>query len=239
MVWGMALPGNFGAFFPNGEYVGWRDELNRYFKNEMPAEHKSLFIQNGRFYPSYVMSKFAEDPGKQMPDHPAYTPIELHEAPKKFVLQEKYTSLGSLIHTEDGILAIDEPLRDIIERFEPGVHQFFPLEIDVPFRENYEKHFKKYSKQFFVFVIRQYIDSFLPDQSDSSAWKKPGKVSIRYKNDKTSMSGLAFSKQIFGNAHLWRERRMESLLVCFSDILMSEIRKARLRLPNPYRLKEI
>jgi hypothetical protein len=239
MVWGMALPGSFGAFFPNGDYVGWWDELKKYFTNEMPAEQKALFIQNGRFYPSYAMSKFAHDPAKQMADYPPFTPIEPHEAPKQFVLQKKYTGLGSLINTEARILAVDELLKDIIERFEPGVHRFFPIEISVPYRENYQTYFETYPRRFFILAIGQYIDSFSPEQSDSDSWKQPGQILIRYKEDERSMSGLALSKQVFGGAHLWRERRMESPLICISDTLMTEIKKAGLRLPKHYRLKEL
>jgi hypothetical protein len=239
MVWGMALPGSFGPFFPNGDYVGWHDDLKNYFKNEMPNEEKALFVENGWFYASYAMSKFAHDPGKQMPDYPPFTPIEPHEAPNRFVLQKKYLSLGSLINTESRILAVDEPLKDIIERFEPGVHSFFPLEISMPYRENYQTYFENYPKQFFILAIGQYIDSFSPEQSDPGVWKEMRPGHFQYVDDEKSMSGLALSKHAFGSAHLWRERRMAIPLICFSDQMMAEITAAGLRLPKRYRLKEL
>ena len=239
MVWGMALPSSFGQFFPNGEYVGWSDELKQYFKNEMPAEQKALFKQDGWFYPSYAMSKFVHDPNEQMSDYPPFTPIDPHEAPKKFVLQKTYTSLGSLINTENRILAVDKLLKDIIEHFEPGAHRFFPLEISVPFRANYQTYFEKYTKDFFISVIGQHIDSFSPDESDPVSWKEMWPGHYQYNEDKKSISGLALLKQAFGSAHLWRERRMAFPLICFSDTLMSEINKAGLPVPKHYRLKEI
>lgn len=239
MVWGMGLPGSFGAFFPSGDYVGWSDDLDKYFKNEMPTEQKALFVEDGRFYSSYAMSKFIHDPGEQMRDYPPFTPIEPHEPPKRFELEKQYKSLGSLIETMNCILAVDESLKDIIERFEPGVHQFFPLEISMPFRENYQTYFENYPKRFFILAIGQYIDSFSTEQSDPDSWKEIWPDHFQYNDDKQSMSGLALSKQTFGTAHLWRERRMLLPLICFSDTLMAEIKKAGLRLPKHYRVKEI
>ena len=35
MVWGLSMPSSFGDFFPQGNYVGWDEELTRYFNEEM------------------------------------------------------------------------------------------------------------------------------------------------------------------------------------------------------------
>ena len=37
MVWGMALPGSFGDFWPGGDYAGWDDELTEYFLSQRGA----------------------------------------------------------------------------------------------------------------------------------------------------------------------------------------------------------
>jgi hypothetical protein len=135
MVWGIASPSSFGVFFPRGDYIGWREGLLAYFENEMPAERKALF-DNALSYPYYVVNKFAKEPDKEgSSEQPPFSPVEPHEAPKRFTLRKKYSQLGSLIETRGQILAVDEPLKDIIERFEPEMHRFFPIEITMPGNE--------------------------------------------------------------------------------------------------------
>ncbi len=228
------------ASFPGGDYVRVaRGGCWNISKTEMPAERKALFY-SALAYPSYVSHKFTEEPDKEgSSEKPPFSPVEPHEAPKRFVLRKKYSSLSSLINTVNFIPAVDEPLKIIIEHFEPGVHRFFPLEISMPSRENYQTYLENYPKRFFILAIGQYIDSFSMAQSDPDSWKHNGPEHFQYKDDKKSMSGLALSKQAFGSAHLWRERRMSMPLICFSDTLMAEINKVGLRLPKHYQLKEI
>jgi hypothetical protein len=233
MAWGMALPGNFGEFFPDGDYVGWDEALAEYVNNHMPAEQKSLFQQTDSYsYNYYVAEKLVSEPGLKRPGMPPFGPIAAHEAPKCFKTVKKYASLGSLIKLTDRILAADGPLKDIIERFEPGVHHFFPIEIVMP-------KDVVYPKKYFVMAIGQYLASFSPEQSDPASWKNRIEGYYGFDEGKKSMAGLALSKQVFGNAHLWRERRMLSELICFSDQLMSEITHSGLRLPKHCKLKEI
>ncbi len=239
MVWGMALPVDFGDFFPDGEYLGWREGLIDYYENKMSAEQQAQFL-NPFTYPFYVMFKFKQNPEWQGSEKfPPFSPIEPHERPTRFTLRKNYKSLGSLIETVDRIFAADEALKDIIERFEPGKHQFFPLEIDMPESSGFQRRPENNPRRFFIMVIGQYIDSFSMEHSDPKSWRKSESGALFFRNVNLSMSGLALSKQAFGAAHLWRESRMTSELICFSDALMSEIRKARLRLPEHYQLMEI
>lgn len=52
------------------------------------------------------------------------------------------------------------------------------------------------------------------------------------------MTGRAFSKAVFGKAHLWRDRRFQ-MVNCFSDQLMADISDATLRIPKHYKMKEV
>ena len=231
MAWGLALPGRFGEFFPDGEYVGWDEVLAEYFDNEMAAEQKALFDRPGHSsYAFHVAEKFTSEPGLKRSGYPPFGPIAVHEAPKRFETDKKYTSLGSLIQLNDRLLAVDGLLKVIIERFEPDIHHFFPIEIGMP---------KKvvYPTKYFVMAIGRYINSFLTQQSEPTSWRHDfGEYNI-VEETKKGMAGLALSRSTFGNAHLWRESRVSNELLCFSDQLMAEINRSGLRLPKNYKLK--
>jgi hypothetical protein len=234
MVWGLSMPSSFGDYFPNGDYVGWDEELGEYYDEKMPAAQKGPFLERGPIrYFRYVAAKFIYELGDTFADMPAITPIEKHEAPKCFETAKTYSSLGSLMILNDRLWAVDQELKDIIERLEPGLHQFFPLQISMP---------KKvvYPKQYYVMVIRQFLDSFSPEKSVEGVWEKRanGYYSV-FTSSKKYVSGLAFSKNSIGNAHLWKERHLYTPEILFSDELQAEVVKNGLRLPKYFQMKAV
>jgi len=77
----------------------------------------------------YAVGKFTKELGTVSgAEYPLFSQIEEHEPPRSFNTVKGYKSLGSLIKLNNRILAVDQALRAIIERLEPGVHQFFPIE---------------------------------------------------------------------------------------------------------------
>lgn len=233
MVWGMALPGNFGEFFPDGDFVGWDEELAKYFDNEMPAERKALF-ESPRLssYIYYAAENFVNEPGLKRPGLPPFGPIAAHEAPRRFAAEKKYAALGSFVKLTGRILAVDGRLKELIENCEPGVHHFFPIEIVMP-------KLIVYPNRYFIMAIGQFIDSFSPEQSEPTAWRRDGDAHFFFDESTKLMPKLALSLKTFGDAHLWRERRMSNELICFSDTLIAEINKSGLRLPMHCKLREI
>jgi hypothetical protein len=233
MAWGLDLPCAFGQYFPDGNYVGRDEQLAANF-DKLPAEQKALYGHDsvyGSSYSYYVYEKLTSAPGFQRPGLPPFGPIEAHEVPKRFETAKTYKALGSIIQLNNGILAVDADLKRIIEHFEPGMHQFFPIEIVM--RKNVA-----YPKPYFVMAIGQYLDSFSPEQSDPACWTQhEGYSSVSV--DTWLMSGLALSRQAMGRAHLWRERRITTDLYCFSDDLMSEMKRLGVRIPKPVKFKEI
>lgn len=215
MVWGMVSPSTFGDFFPDGDYVGWEEDLSDFFDNTMPAEQKVLF-DDVSLYIFYVSQNFKNEPGVRRSGLPPFGPIAAHEAPKRFETEKSYSSLGSLIKLTSQILAVDEFLKDLIEGIEPNTHHFFPIEIVMPRK-------RIYPKKYFVMAIGQYLDSFSPEQSDPASWRRNGVRHYIIEETKKAMSGIALSKRALGSAHLWRERSITNPLVCFSDQFKSEI----------------
>ena len=237
MVWGMSMPSGFGEFFPDGEFVGWRECLKTYYGTQMPEEQKALF-DDGRGnganrYAYHVSEKLKREPGSCLSQHyPPFGPVEPHETPKSFRTAKRHASLGSLVALNDSILAVDEALKGIIERLEPGVHRFFPVETSMPGGA-------AFPRAHHILFIGRFFDSFSPERSDYGSWRPDGPDHYFHEPNKKGMAGLAFSRAIFGDAHLWRERRMSSLLTCLSDELRTEIAKARLRTPKLCQMKEI
>lgn len=252
MVWGMSLPAKFGEFWPEGKFEmnpktresGWGERLREYFQSQALKKQTELLDgvpdgdPHGRAYAYHVSRKFINEIGVAAgPQGPHFSPIEPHEPPRSFTAAKTSQSLGSLIELNDRIVAVDDALKAIIEGLEPGVHQFFPIELVMPkgviFPGSYH-----------VLVIGRYHDSFSPENSDKDSWSDygpnyPDFYFYKYDESKSGISGLAFSRDVFGRSHLWRERRFNGILICLSDELQSEITKAGLRVPVHYAMKEV
>lgn len=250
MVWGMPLPENFGEFWPSGCFEkdaktgdsGWYDRLTAYYKEQSPEEQKRLFDYKSHVgnaahsYGTFPSSKFKKEPGTQDSGgvKPRYGSIESHEVPRSFDTAKSHKKLGSLIMLAGKIFAVDEPLKAIIERLEPGVHEFFPFEIRMP-------KGKVYPSSYYILRVGRYFDAFSREDSWSGSVEESDHVPglLHLNRSKKGITGLAFHKPAYDAAHLWRDRTFGEDLTCFSDALVAEIEQAGLRLPKHYKLKEV
>lgn len=233
MVWALIEPGSFGDFFPDGDFVGKKEQLAAHF-DKISAEFQAMFGGSSASYKSYVSSKFTNEIGTKIGEKPKLVPLEPHEKPSWFQTEKRYTSLGSIIETSNQLLAVDEALKTIVERLEPGVHDFWPMQITMPKGE-------VYPKKYYAMVIGQFKDSFSPENSEEGSWtteKNYDSYVVRIDN-KQYVSGLAFLKKATGTAHLWRERKLRRPNICFSDALQAEIDNAGLRISKHIRSKEV
>ncbi len=231
MVWGLAEPSGLGDYFPDGGFEGWNEQRRAYFKQQ-PPEWQAQFKSVPDSYKYYVACKFIYEQGEKIGEDPPLTPIEPHEVPQVFRTVKRYTSLGSLLVLNSGVFAADATLKDIIERVEPGVHQFWPLRIvmtkDQPYPASY-----------YTMVIGRFIESFSPEQSDPKSFidRGRGDYSVSW-GSKDRYSGLALKRSAFAGAQLWRERRL-GRLVCMSDELQAEIKRAGLRIWKHWPMREV
>ena len=246
MVRGMALPKVFGLFWPDGEFRGWNRGLVAYYMAQPPEVQRALYdgypdpVECAVSYPLYVSRKFISEIGSRKnarPENPPFTPIQVHESPKVFVTEAKCNDLGSLIMLNGRIIAVDEAMKSLIEQFEPGIHQFFPIEIMMPKEVGFPR-------TFFTLCIGNYFDSFVESASDSKAFDElpnsNGRLSINDSRQRISQSikGLALAKDVHSGAHLWRERRFGEWLTCFSDDFHGAIQDAGLRVPIMQKMME-
>lgn len=246
MVWGMNLPSGFGEFWPDGFFEfdvitwedRWGDRLKAYYRGDMLEKEKALFDDgqgNGELrYAYYVSQKLIGKCGTTLSgEERSISPIEPHEPPRSFHIVRGGKRLAPLIKLNDRILAVDETLKAIIQRLEPGLHQFFPITMKI-------QKDQVYPASYHIMVIGQFFDSFSPENSSTDAYRPNGGNQFIHEKTKKAMSGLAFSKATFGDAHLWREHRLSGeWLTCFSDELIAEITGASLSIPKHYRMMEI
>ncbi|KIC43025.1 hypothetical protein RA27_06820 [Ruegeria sp. ANG-R] len=227
MTWAMVNPPQFGEWSPEpqGGFVGWHDALRKYYETEMSEADKAALNMVDSI-DNYIFSrKFVTDMG----------PVRPEECPRVFETRKFPKKLGSLISLSNRFLAVDEAMKAIIEGLEAGIHQFYPLKITSQKSEDYPK-------PYFGLVIRQFRDSFRPDDSVEGSWAPNELVEDSYcakYNLKECIVGLALSKEEIGSAHLWREIKLREPGVFFSDELQAEAKRQGLRLPKHFKVKDV
>ena len=181
MVWGMTLPKGFGDYWPSGEFekdrktgdAGWYDRLTSYYASQTPEERKRLYIYTTEpesstwhygTYPTYKLKNESgwDDGGSQVS---MAVGLEPHELPRSFDTKKTYDSLALLIKLNSKTSAVDEDTKNLTERLEPDVHNFFAFELRMP-------KGKVYPKQYYILWIKQYFDAFSRDESWSESYEE-------------------------------------------------------------------
>ncbi|MDW4548276.1 hypothetical protein R5H32_02805 [Defluviimonas sp. D31] len=234
MVWAMEKPSSFGDYFPDGDYVGWREGLAEHF-NRMPEAERVKYDNRPPEYIFRISAKFKYEIGVPFGLSAPLTPIEPHEWPTELRTEKSYKTLGSLIQMTNRFLAVDTPMKELIERFEPGVHLFHPLRITMP-------RGRDYPAPYHMLVIGRYLDAFVPEKSDEGSWEDassgPFVFYRRTTNSKKCIEGLAISASATAGAHLWSDRKLRTPEIFLSDELRDAAMEAGLRLPKHYKVKD-
>jgi len=128
------------------------------------------------------------------------------------------------------LLIVHQDLKEMIEELEPGILQFWPVEIVMPRDE-------VYPETYFGMRIGRFIDSFQPEQSDEGSFHKR---ELYYGSDtKKATAGLAMSQSIIGDAQIWREKRLGIPNIFISNALQQKILDAGLQRPKHYQTKVV
>lgn len=244
MVWGMYLPNGGGPYGPYGEDEGkvdvwgdgWHYRLMKDYQHLLSDAQKA-FYGDARKYAFRVAEKFLYETGHKQPgpDDLVVTPIMDHEPPRFYQIEKGYTELSSIISLDSRRWAVDGAVKAIVERLEPGVHKFYPLEIRMP-------RGKVYPVQYYCLVVGNWLQSFSPEDSAQDVFKayESGKIKwFSINGDKKSINGLALRKSVHKGAHLWRERGFNEWLLCLSDEISADFSSAGLMLPKYYRMKSV
>ncbi|OUS37039.1 hypothetical protein A9Q94_07550 [Rhodobacterales bacterium 56_14_T64] len=219
MVWAVYEPSTFGICFPQGEYVGYEEQLQTYYDTEMSDADKQALGMQDRLNSYELGRKFTKVLG----------PLKEMECPKVFKLKKTPKKLGAMIGPS--LPLVSETLKHIIETLEPGVHQFWPIAIELPRN-------KTWPEQYYGLRIATFLDSFRREQSKEGAWQPLGK--LFYSSDtRANAKGLAFAKDVIAGKHLWREVALVQPQICMSDELQQAVADQELYLPKHYPATEV
>ena len=212
MAWALVEPLGFGRYFPNGDFVGWREKLKK-------CPHLDEHYRG-----STVAFKFTS----------AEEPLMDCEIPEEFRMEKSCKDLADMIIINSGLLAITEPLKNIIEALEPGVHQFFPLKMTMP-------RGKVYPEPYFGMIILRKLDSFVPEKSSDfhTFTSYTGEKYYHFDETKKSISRLALSGEKIKGTHLWREKYVQTPNIFMSDELRNAIKEAGLTIFRHHPVKVV
>lgn len=135
------------------------------------------------------------------------------ELPKQLVPHKPRKAWPDAFMSRNQMLIVREPVRNIIERFDPNLHQFFPIKFET-------KSGKEILGPWFMLVVMADQDSIVvekssvfinpnfPDTLCSATSTKPGELFV----DPSRQAGV----------HLWREKRFKGHL-WGSDQIVAEM----------------
>lgn len=251
MVWAVGFPSEFGEFFPRGDFRGHEDALAAHYgaeKRPGATKHEPpLFVfgdnrpldGDGKPYPYFqdyiydVTEKFHAEIGVRRPHNPPLLQVQPHEWPPEYVYERAYKRPVAMFKGPDRMYAVVEPLREIIERLEPGVHDFHPIRVFLP-------KDAPHPERFHMMVVGRWLDSFRPQESDpKSLIHRDGASPEVVAPYAQTYRRTAMSLTEFCHAHIWCERRLRPATFYISDRLKQAATAAGLRLPPHYRMREV
>jgi hypothetical protein len=224
MVYGFDTDSTFGNFLPDAEMPGYWEYLEQQFK-EMSAKG----VATHEFF-----TQFEEDFSREClyGTHP----IDEVLMPKNFVLAKPYQALGDFITLGMGY-AVTARFRDLIEKLEPGRHQFIPIKITL-------RSGKDYPVEYFTFRVLSQLDAFDKNKSDPTCWKKSVQILKIAQPKEENARGIALSRNVIADHHIWRgfvsaETGISGFKFYVSDKLKTAIAEAKFKMMPFYQLKEV
>lgn len=226
MTWGIDYTVHFGTSFPAGNYQDWEAKCQNHFDNVLTEDERNALGYGVNALLHAVSLKFRVG-GKRVFDF---------EQPTVFRTRKAYKKLTSLIQLNDGLFAVSEDLMDIIEKLEPGIHQFWPIRIIMP--KGIE-----FSIQYYAIIINTHICAFSREGSKPGSWEAleaDESISCPKDDKKENISDLAIRKDKVEGAHIWLDRTLLSPEIFLSNQLVAEIQDRNLTLPkNIYRMIDV
>ena len=146
-------------------------------------------------------------------------PVDAGDVVKRLRVRSSHKKLHAFIPGAPPFVA-SAAFIQMVERFEPGVHQFFPIEV-------FDRNGLPTDMRYVALNIRHLLDALIKDRSEAN-WM----VAPEDKRPSSLVSegrfGLLLDRAIVAGRHLWREQSWAHG-VFFSDELMAAVNNARLK----------
>lgn len=144
-------------------------------------------------------------------------------------------TLKALSVERGGLTVVDRRIAEVIQRLEPDIHQFWPIEI-------VSVDGSPYPVEFTAMRIGCFMRSFSAENSDPDALILGRFPKLEYELG-TRGKGVVFRRSVFGDSHMWREEGAIVHGFFISNELRYEIadviRSNKLLAPEWYELGEI
>ncbi|MEM8692512.1 MAG: DUF1629 domain-containing protein [Pseudomonadota bacterium] len=149
------------------------------------------------------------------------------EMPKELIVRKPRKTWPDAFETLNGLLVVSGAAKDVIERLDPGLHQFFPLSIrtkrgvviEGPW---FAMNVTERQNSIVIEQSRVLVNKRAPDRLCSFLWDFKH-VTV----DPSKLSGI----------HFWREARFRGSLLG-SDALLKELKDAGVKFFSSFKAKE-
>lgn len=198
--------------FQLGILVGW-EELVPDIKRR--ADISTLF-HSGRF---------------ALPSSP-YQDLPEAEVPRVLLLDGRPKRIPDIFTSENGVVVVQQPLKEVVESLDPGVHQFLPIDVQRRYKGPGPEH------PCFVMHVRPVQDSIVDAESSVRPF-------YMYEETHEAMEFLHLTdarfvvrKLALSGVNLWREKRFPGSML-MSDALHDALKAAGLKFHKLHKAEEV
>ena len=143
------------------------------------------------------------------PRDPANVPTRVEE-------RSKFKTFPDFLHVTNNWI-VSEAFKDMVESLEPGVHQFFPVEV-------IRKSGEPVEKTYFFFNILRMLDPIIVERSDVQWQTLTSGLKVLLPTGKKRV----LRRSVIAGCHVWRDAHMREH-VYLSDELVELMQKAKLK----------
>jgi hypothetical protein len=151
--------------------------------------------------------------------------------PRRAFQVSPHKTTPDFVQISGGARAVCDEFRAMVEALEPGVHQFFPVEL---LRKDGSPVIL--GREWFLLNICNRVDAVVVERSNIYWEEKPG--GRRVMHPRRQPPGLVLRRSAIAGRHLWRGLTHLRVNEFWSDALMREVQRAKLRKVRAVPLEE-
>ncbi|CTQ51842.1 hypothetical protein LP7551_00358 [Roseibium album] len=150
---------------------------------------------------------------------PPGNPITVEGFPRALKIVSAHKTLPDFFLLS-GKYAVSDRMKDVLEKLEPGVHQYIPVILQ-------KKSGEPFEGEFFVLHPCSAVDAIVPEQSDVSFHTTPaGRITMRFKKVRPK---LTVQKEKIKDRHFWTGDESFNRNFFSSNAFFDEAQKAKLK----------